>query len=164
MNIEELLAREGVRYTVSRYNSAIDRAAYEELADVFMLDGSMTFGGHASLVGHDQIISTMRQGAQRRGALEPGNFQRHILGNSIINVVDGQTARSVHYIVIVTELGVDHSGVYVDEFVKSGERWLIRQRKANLEWVRPDSRFAGFPGPNPVTKEGLNIWGPASSG
>jgi uncharacterized protein (TIGR02246 family) len=158
MNIEEMLRREAIRYTISRYISAIDRGKYEELADVFTPDGTMTFGGHPSLVGHDQIISSMRQGAERRGAFQPGNFQRHVLGHSIINVIDGRTARSVHYILVMSEVGVDHSGAYVDDFVKSGDRWLIAHRKANLEWVTPASRFAGFPGPNTVSKAALNIW------
>lgn len=164
MTIEELLAREAIRYTIGRYISAIDRSAYDELTDVFTADGTMTFGGHASLVGHEQIISTMRRNAERRGALKPGSFQRHMLGNSIINVIDDHTARSVHYILAMTELGADHGGVYVDDFVKSGDRWLIAHRKASMDWVRPDSRFSAFPGPTPPSKEALNIWlGSASS-
>jgi hypothetical protein len=163
MNIEEMLIREAIRYTISRYISAIDRGAYEELAEVFTPDGTMTFGGHASLVGHDRIMSSMRQGAERRGAFAPGNFQRHLLGHSMINIIDGRAARSVHYILVTSEVGIDHSGIYVDDFVKSGDRWLIARRKANLEWVSPTSRFASFPGPNPVSKTGLDIWRPSFS-
>jgi uncharacterized protein (TIGR02246 family) len=157
MKLEEMLAREAIRYTIGRYNSAIDRSAYAELANVFMPDGVMAFGGQAPLQGRDKIIAAMTAGAERRGAFDAKNFQRHLLGNSIINVVDATTARSVHYILVITELGVDHSGVYVDDFVKSGERWLIAHRAANLEWVRPDSRFHSFPGALPATKQSLDI-------
>jgi hypothetical protein len=122
MKLEEMLAREAIRYTVSRYNSAIDRSAYPELAEVFTPDGIMAFGGQARFEGCEKIIAALTAGAQRRGALDAKNFQRHLLGNSIINVIDERTARSVHYIVVITELGVDHSGVYVDDFVKSGDR------------------------------------------
>lgn len=157
MKLDEMLAREAIRYTIGRYNSAIDRSAYPELADVFTPDGVMAFGGQARLEGHDKIIAAMSAGAERRGALDPKNFQRHLMGNSIINIVDGATARSVHYVLVITELGVDHSGVYVDDFVKSGDRWLIAHRAANLEWVRPDSRFFSFPGALPATKQSLDI-------
>jgi hypothetical protein len=157
MKLDEMLAREAIRYTISRYNSAIDRSAYPELAEVFTPDGSMAFGGHARFEGHEKIIAALTAGAQRRGAFDAKNFQRHLLGNSIINVVDDRTARSVHYIVVITELGVDHSGVYKDDFVKSGDRWLIAHRAANLEWVRPDSRFFSFPGAVPVSKESLDL-------
>jgi hypothetical protein len=57
---------------------------------------------------------------------------------------------------VVTEIGFDHSGVYVDDFVKSGDRWLIAHRAANLEWVRPDSRFFSFPGAVPASKASLD--------
>jgi len=157
MKLEEMLAREAIRYTIGRYNSAIDRSAYPELASVFAPDGVMAFGGQAPLQGRERIIAAMSAGAERRGAWEAKNFQRHLLGNSIINVLDATTARSVHYILVITELGVDHSGVYVDDFVKSGERWLIAHRAANLEWVRPDSRFFSFPGALPATKQSLDI-------
>jgi hypothetical protein len=157
MKLDEMLAREAIRYTIGRYNSAIDRSAYPELAEVFMPDGIMAFGGQPPLEGREKIIAAMTAGAERRGAFDPKNFQRHLLGNSIINIVDGATARSVHYILVITELGVDHSGVYVDDFVKSADRWLIARRAANLEWVRPDSRFFSFPGALPATKQSLDI-------
>ena len=156
MKLDEMLAREAIRYTIGRYNSAIDRSAYPELADVFTSDGVMAFGGQARFEGRDKIIAALSAGAQKRGAFEPKNFQRHLLGNSIINVVDDATARSVHYIMVVTEIGFDHSGVYVDDFVKSGDRWLIAHRAANLEWVRPDSRFFSFPGAVPASKASLD--------
>ena len=157
MKLDEMLVREAIRYTISRYNSAIDRSAYPELAQVFTPDGTMAFGGQARFEGRDKVIAALTAGAEKRGAFDAKNFQRHLLGNSIINVVDDSSARSVHYIVVITELGVDHSGVYVDDFVKSGERWLIRHRQANLEWVRPDSRFFSFPGAIPASKQSLDL-------
>ncbi len=157
MKLDEMLAREAIRYTIGRYNSAIDRSAYPELAEVFTPDGIMAFGGQSRFEGRDKIIAALSAGAQKRGAFDPKNFQRHVLGNSIINVVDDRTARSVHYIMVVTELGFDHSGVYVDDFVKSADRWLIAHRAANLEWVRPDSRFFSFPGALPASKDSLDL-------
>lgn len=157
MKLDEMLTREAIRYTIGRYNSAIDRSAYPELAEVFTSDGTMAFGGHARFEGREKIIAALTAGAEKRGAFDAKNFQRHLLGNSIINVVDDRSARSVHYILVITELGVDHSGVYVDDFVKSGDRWLIKHRQASLEWVRPDSRFFSFPGAIPASKQSLDL-------
>jgi len=47
MKLDEMLVREAIRYTIGRYNSAIDRSAYPELAEVFTPDGIMAFGGQA---------------------------------------------------------------------------------------------------------------------
>ena len=69
MKLDEMLAREAIRYTISRYNSAIDRSAYPELAEVFTPDGSMAFGGQTRFEGRDKIIAALSAGAQKRGAL-----------------------------------------------------------------------------------------------
>lgn len=145
MDAEMLAAREGVRYTVGIYNQAVDRGAYEDLAVVFAEDGEMVISNNTSFSGRQNIIYGLSAGAKRRGVGEPGNFQRHSLGNSMINVLDGYIAKSVHFIMVMTEIGLDHSGVYIDDFVKVGDRWLIKKRRANMEWARPESRFNTFP-------------------
>ena len=63
MTLEEMRAREAIRYTISRYTSAIDRAAYEELVDVFTPDGVMMFGDTKRLEGLDSIIASMSTSA-----------------------------------------------------------------------------------------------------
>lgn len=159
MTLDELLIRGAIEYTISRYISAIDRGAYDELTEVFTPDAVVSYtSGAPPLVGHEKIIATMTAGAERRGSYLPQNFQRHILGKAIINVLDDRTARAVHYITVNSELGPDHGGVYIDDFVKSGERWLIARRTQNTEWARPDSRFlAAHGGPNPVPRPLLNV-------
>ena len=159
MDISEVLIREEIRYTISRYLTAVDRSAYNELVDVFTPDALVVFGGLPPLEGCQAIISAMTLGAERRGALLPNNFSRHTLGHSIVNVLSDTTARSVHYIMMISEIGLDHSGVYIDDFVKSGDRWLIAQRSANLEWVHPNSRYAtpGNPPPVPTAKSKLDL-------
>ena len=162
MDLEEALVREEIRSTIGRYISAVDRSAYHELVDVFTPDGVMAFGGLPPLEGRDAIISAMVLGAERRGALLPHNFSRHLLGHSIINVLGGATARSVHYIVVLSEIGLDHSGVYVDDFVRWEGRWLIARRAANLEWAHPNSRYgapanASNPPPAPTPKPAMDI-------
>jgi hypothetical protein len=138
-------ARDAVRYTVSLYNSAVDRAAYHELVNVFAPEAEMIISDDIRISGRQAIVDGLSAGAKRRGAFEPGNFQRHNLGNSIINIT-GDIARSVHYIMVLTELGFDHAGVYIDRFEKRDDYWWIVERRANMEWARPDSRFYTFPG------------------
>ena len=145
MNLEMLAAREGIRYTISIYNQAVDRGAYQDLGVVFATDGEMIISESTSFKGRENIIESLSAGAIKRGVGQNGNFQRHSLGNSIINVIDANNAKSIHFIMVMTELGFDHSGVYIDDFVRVGDRWLIKTRRANMEWARPDSRFNTFP-------------------
>ena len=89
MKLDEMLAREAIRYTIGRYNSAIDRSAYAELAEVFTPDGTMTFGGQASFEGRDKIIAALtRQSAQRTGEIEPADLaaQHHPEGVDAVRV------------------------------------------------------------------------------
>lgn len=157
MTVEEMLAREAIRYTISRYNSAVDRAAYDEFVDVFMPDGVMMFSDRKRLDGLDDIIATMSANAKARGAYEDSYFQRHLLGNPMINLLDDKTARVVTYLAAYTEFGLDHTGVYVDRFVKSGDRWLIAERVGHLEWGSRKTRHKTAPA-KPATREALNLF------
>lgn len=157
MKIEEMLAREAIRYTIGRYNSAIDRSAYRELVDVFTPDGVFKIGDRPPFEGCTSIIAGLTAGAEARGAMLAQNFQRHLLGNPIINVIDGNAAKTVTYIFVLCEHGPDHSGVYIDDFVRSGERWLIKHRLGYLEWASPKSRFSAFAGTVIPKKEQLDL-------
>ncbi len=146
MTLENLLNRDGIRHTVSLYYSAVDRGEYEELEYVFTENASMTLTGQTTFEGRKNIISALSSGANQRRAFEPGNFQRHFLGNAVISLIADRNARAVHYALVMTELGIDHSAVTVDDFLKVGDRWLFSRLSGNIEWVRPDSIFNLFPG------------------
>jgi hypothetical protein len=141
-----MLAREAIRFVVSVYNSAVDRGAYDDLHQVFAKAGEMIISDEKRLEGCGDIIAKLTAGAKSRGAYVPGHFQRHILGNSIINITGPERASSVHYALVMTEKGLDHSGVYIDKFIVEDGEWRIAERRANMEWAREDSRFFTYPG------------------
>lgn len=146
MEIAELLAREGVRLTMALYNRYGDAREYDNLVEVFHPDAEMVIQGGTVLAGRERIIEALRAGARTRGAYESGNSQRHHLTTSMIEVTGENTARARHYIIVITELGFDHTGSYTDEFEKHGDRWLIRRRQASMDWARSDSRFVKWLG------------------
>lgn len=153
MTPDEMLAREAIRYTIELYNTASDNAKYELHHQVFHPDAIFEVQGKGELKGPDAIIAMLLPAAERRGAFEPGNFQRHNLTTKMIEFTGPDTAKVVTYIIVVTELGIDHTGRYDDEFVRSGDRWLIMRRRASMEWSRPDSRFTRWLGAGkPVEK------------
>jgi hypothetical protein len=154
MTPDEMLAREAIRYTLELYNHAADTARYELHHEVFHPQAVFEVQGKGELVGPDAIIAMLQPAAVARGAFEKGNFQRHNLTTTMIDFTGPETATVVTYIIVVTELGIDHTGRYDDVFVKSGARWLIERRRASMEWSRPDSRFTRWLGAAaPVTSE-----------
>ncbi|SER70134.1 nuclear transport factor 2 family protein [Sphingobium sp. YR768] len=146
MKLEEMLAREAIRYTIELYNRASDTADYDLHHHVFHPDALFEVQGQGALQGPDAIIAMLRPAAKRRGAFDPGNFQRHNLTTTMIDFITPEQASVTTYIIVVTELGMDHAGRYDDIFVAQGDRWLIARRRATMEWSRPDSRFVRWLG------------------
>lgn len=143
MTPDEMLAREGIRYTIELYNRNSDTADYDRHHDVFHPEAVMEVvgTGGGKLEGIDTIIAAMRAGAEKRGAFDPGNFQRHNITSVMIDLIDAERATARIYIIVITERGLDHAGGYDDEYRKVGDRWLIWRRRASMEWASPESRF-----------------------
>ena len=146
MQLAEMLAREAIRKTLSIYNFAVDRADFAALREVFLPEATMTIQGSPTIAGIDAIIRALSGGSRSGSAFRDGRFQRHNLTSSLIDFADGDNASGEHYVLVVTELGVDHNGRYLDRYVRNGDRWLIQHRAASMEWARPDSRFVRWLG------------------
>ena len=146
MTLEDLLAREAIRHTMALYNNNGDSGNYANHVNVFHPDAEMVVHQNKILRGVQEIIAALQAGAESRGAKEPGNFQRHHLTTSFIELTSPTTGRGRQDIIIVTELGLDHTGMYEDEFTEHEGRWLIKRRQATMLWARPDSRFVRWLG------------------
>jgi hypothetical protein len=146
MELAEMLAREAIRYTMALYTRNADSGDYPNHVNVFHPDAEMVVQGGRVLKGVDEIIATLTAGAAARQAGAPGNFQRHNLTTSMIELTGETTATARHYILVITELGLDHAGTYDDAFIAHGGRWLLLRRQATMEWARPDSRFVKWLG------------------
>jgi hypothetical protein len=141
MDVEELLARESIRDTLASYNFSGDRGRVDLLAEAFTDDGVLEFEGGAHH-GREAIVAALSPSADdRRSGHESGQpfFLRHNLTSNRIEFTGADTARSWTYFQVMTPIGIDHCGVYVDELRKTGERWLISSRRVKLDWRSPDS-------------------------
>src|ERR1700761_4954679 len=105
--------RNAIRNLMERYNLASDCSRYEALADTFAEDGTLPFSGHDS-TGRQAIVAPLKQGGPRNAAL---TLTRHHLTTSLIEV-EGERATGKTYFQVLTNIGLDHTGVYVDAFVK----------------------------------------------
>jgi hypothetical protein len=143
MTLEEVRIREAIRYTIELYNQNADRSEHSRHHEVFHPEAEMVVEGGRVMKGPDDIITTLVEGARGRGAFDPGNFQRHHLTSIMIEVAGPDRAFATVYVMVLTELGIDHVGAYRDEFRPAGDRWMIWRRDAKVDWMRPDSRFFG---------------------
>ena len=143
MDIDELLAREGIKYTMAIYNNEGDRGRVEGLASAFVEDGELQPGEGETLVGRQGIAEGLMKGVAERRNERAGTgskpLVRHHLTTSRIDILSPTEAKSFTYFFVVTNVGPDHSGTYADQWVKQGDRWLIKHRKVTINWNTPDS-------------------------
>lgn len=144
MTPEQATAREAIRHTMSIYNTEGDRGRLEGLASAFFEDGVLETptGTHR---GRAAIVDGLSGGVLRRARDPKGGvgFVRHNLTTSRIEFDSDTEARCWTYFIVFTKFGPDHMGTYIDHFRKSGDRWLIANRRVKLHWNNPESTFHG---------------------
>jgi len=147
MTIDELIARECIRQTMTSYTMAGDRLRVEEFVDVFTDDAVLESEG---VVEPDAFRYEGRQAIREwmtrwRASDAPragrATVVRHHLSTSQIELTAKDSARARTYWVAYSDIGPDHCGYYIDVFRKSGERWLIAHRKVRLDWRASQSLF-----------------------
>jgi len=127
---------------VSRYAFFIDRGKVSELANLFVDDGLLitpTWEAH----GRAAIISRLSAAADP--AKRRPQFVRHHVTSIAIEDQDNYTAAGRAYYLVITESGLDHAGVYVDEYFQIKNEWLIKKREVRLDWASPASLLAPAP-------------------
>ena len=148
MNIDELLARESIRQTLSNYTVAGDRLREDDFAAVFTADGVLETQGvpeqdmfrHEGREAIRQWMGRWRSApAAGEGPVHQATFVRHHLATCKIDFTGPDTASVRTYWTAYTDIGPDHCGYYVDSFRREGEQWLICHRRIRLDWRSPDS-------------------------
>lgn len=141
MEIEELLAREEIRQLIAVYATAGDGGRREQFSKVFAEDAVLSAPG-LHYEGRDNIVQGLfagsRAGSSKRA---PPKFVRHNITTSNITFTGPASARGRSYFVVVTDAGLDHSGVYTDEFRKIDGAWKIASREVRIDYCSPDTRF-----------------------
>jgi 3-phenylpropionate/cinnamic acid dioxygenase small subunit len=149
MTLDEVLARESIRHTIASYTMAGDRLRVDDFVAVFTEDAVFevdAVGEEAGVrnVGREVIrewFLRWGQGAKDANPVHRAKFIRHHISTCLIEITGGDTAKARTYWTAYTDIGPDHGGYYVDEFRRSGERWLIAHRKIRLDWSAPNSLY-----------------------
>jgi hypothetical protein len=149
MTVAELLAREAIRDTLARYNTAGDRLRIDEFAACFTLDGVIesesTPGEYLfRYAGRDEIRAWQARWRDREPSADTvhaARFVRHHLATSTIDFTGPAGAKVRTYWTAWTDIGPDHAGYYLDDFRQEGDAWLIARRRVRLDWQAPGSLF-----------------------
>lgn len=149
MTNDEMLAREAIRATLAKYNIAGDRLQIDDYVACFTDDGIMEVqhrdpNSALRYEGREAIRAWQSRWRDRTASDVPvhgASFVRHHLSTCHIELTGPDSASTRTYWVAWTDAGPDHAGMYLDEFRRVGEAWLIAHRRVREDWRSPHSLF-----------------------
>jgi hypothetical protein len=141
MEIWEVVARECIRDVATTYNSNGDAGRFEPLMEVFAEDSVMelpdrTYTGKAE-------ISGIFTGARTKLTGATPSYVRHFGATHKIELVDEQNATGRLYFLVITRIGLDHWGRYVDRYKLVDGKWRIHHRKVIIDGTTDGSVMIG---------------------
>jgi hypothetical protein len=138
MTEEERIARAAIADTLAACTQAGDARKADAYAACFAHDGILDLGERID--GREAIRQWMAAPSvipQPKGP-SPG-FVSHHLTTCRIELTSERTAKVRTYWLVITAIGVDHSGYYDDRFSRIDGAWLIAYRKPRTLWTSPAS-------------------------
>jgi hypothetical protein len=136
----ELVARESIRDLVARYNANGDTGRFDQVIGLFAPDAVMETNGGAK-VGHEQIRTIFIGARDAAGWGDHPVYLRHVTGTLQIDLVDESRANSRCYYFVITDIGLDHWGRYIDEFRVVDGEWRFAHRRVTVDGRNPESLF-----------------------
>jgi hypothetical protein len=147
MEVWELMAREGIRDLVARYNANGDAGRFAQVLELFAPDATMELmdgsGDVQRYEGHEAIATIFTGTKDRWDAAAattdaPGRHHhvRHFVATHQIDIEDRTHARGRSYFAVLMAHGLDHWGRYLDRYEERDGRWLFTLRRA-----LPDGRL-----------------------
>jgi len=123
------LAREAIRDLVARYNANGDSGRFAQVRELFNEDATMTIEGDRTYAGIDEIMTIFTGTATNVTA----DFVRHFTSTHQIDVQTSDRAVGRLYYAVLTQVGLDHWGRYVDEYARIDGRWLFASRTVSVD-------------------------------
>jgi hypothetical protein len=139
----ELAAREGIRALVARYNATGDRGRIDEMVALFSEDAILELPGEPSHTGRaaiseffQSIAAGSRSDAQ--SSKRPGYIHHHVSTHDI-HLEAPDRARGTSYFQVLTAIGLDHWGRYIDTYQCIDGHWLFARRTIHVDGRTPGS-------------------------
>ena len=138
MTHEETIARAAILHTLALCTQAGDARKAEAYARCFTEQGVLELSER--IEGREAI----RRWMSAPSVIHPpagGSpaFVSHHLTTCRIELTSECTATVRTYWLVISAVGLDHSGYYDDRFLKEGDEWLISYRRPRTLWKSPQS-------------------------
>ncbi|MGA0879447.1 MAG: nuclear transport factor 2 family protein, partial [Ilumatobacteraceae bacterium] len=142
MEMWELAARESIRDLVARYNANGDSGRFAQVRELFSAEATMDIGDGRVYRGRDEVMTIFTRTKDGTGATSGLTHVRHTTSTHQIDLIDESSATGRLYFAVLTDIGLDHWGRYVDRYTVEGGRWKFASRVVSVDGWSPQSLFA----------------------
>jgi hypothetical protein len=137
MELWEIEAREAIRDLVVRYNSNGDAGRFAEVMELFAANAVMVLDDHVR-TGLEEILTIFTDVREHLTVTDPTGskgptYVRHMTATHQIDLIDRHAARGRCYFQVLTSVGLDHWGRYIDEYERRDGKWLFTNRKVTMD-------------------------------
>ena len=145
IQLHDLLAREAIRDLVARYNSYGDAGLFDRMLDLFAEDAVLEIRDVVHN-GRDAIRAVFTRVPGRTSEAGSGGrpaYLRHCTSTHQIDLLDETKATGRSYFFVLTSVGLDHWGRYLDEYRVVDGEWRFAKRRVLPDDLAPQSLFSG---------------------
>ncbi len=146
LQLSDLLAREAIRDLVTRYNSYGDSGLFDRMIGLFAPDATVEINGvaHHGLDEIRRVFTGVPEHTSGTGG-RPA-YLRHCTATHQIDLRDESAATGRCYFFVLTAVGLDHWGRYLDDYRALDGEWRFARRRVLTDTRGPHSIFASSPG------------------
>ena len=141
MEIWQVIARESIRDLVARYNANGDTGRFAQVRELFSPEATMDIGDGKVYRGLDDVMTIFTGTKEATGAASALTHVRHSTTTHQIDLIDEFHASGRLYFFVVTDIGLDHWGRYVDSYVSLNGQWKFASRKVTVDGWAETSLF-----------------------
>lgn len=136
------VARDGIRDLVARYNANGDTGRFAQVRELFTPDAVMRIEPGTEYVGLDAIM-TVFTGTSSNTTSSALTHVRHFTSTHQIDFDDDHDdqASGRLYFAVLTDIGLDHWGRYVDRYVRTPSGWKFAHRSVSVDGWSENSLF-----------------------
>jgi 3-phenylpropionate/cinnamic acid dioxygenase small subunit len=141
LQVSDLIAREAIRDLVVRYNSYGDSGLFDRMLALFAPDAVVEIRGEV-YEGLDEIRRVFAGVPERTAGLgERPAYLRHCTTTHQIDLIDQNSATGRCYFFVLTAIGLDHWGRYIDEYRMVDGEWRFARRRVLTDALSEESIF-----------------------
>jgi hypothetical protein len=137
----ELEAREAIRDLVARYNANGDTGRFDQVVELFAPDAVMDVQGQPPRTGQDEIRTIFTAARDRADYGDNPVYVRHMTATLQIDLLDPWTAKGRCYYQVLTAIGLDHWGRYIDDYRVVEGVWKFARRRVTVDGRNPAALF-----------------------